>query len=73
MKRQNRFIIALLTAGITFATLTATLGTDHWKRGYYRYHHGYYHHHDNTDHDHWQDEDGSDSGSENKKGISESE
>ena len=45
MKRQNRFLIALLSAGITFATLTATIGTDHWKRGYYG-HHGYWHHYD---------------------------
>ena len=54
MKRQNRFLIALLSAGITFATLTATIGTDHWKRGYYG-HHGYWHHYDhhyNHDQDH---------------------
>jgi len=55
MKRQNRFVIALLAAGITFATLTTTVGTDHWKRGYYG-HHGYWHHYDHhhdQDQDHW--------------------
>ena len=52
MKRQNRFIVALLAAGITFATLTATVGTEHWKRGYF-HRHGYYHYHDHPhDHDH---------------------
>ena len=60
MKRQNRFIIALLAAGITFATLTATVGTEHWKRGYF-HRHGYYHYHDHhhdNDHNHdknWND------------------
>ena len=74
MKRQNRFIVALLAAGITFATLTATIGTDHWKRGYYNHHHGYFHHHDHsTDHDHWKDDQGSDSGAEKEKGDPESE
>ena len=54
MKRQNRFIVALLAAGITFATLTATLGTDHWKRGNY-FHHGYYHYHHDYNYDHESD------------------
>lgn len=56
MKRQNRFIIALLAAGITFATLTATVGTEHWKRGHY-FHHGYYHHYDHDDHSQDRDQD----------------
>ena len=56
MKGQNRFIIALLAAGITFATLTATVGTDHWKRGYYGRHSYYHHHHSDSDHNHWQDD-----------------
>ncbi len=43
MRRGNRFLIALISAGITFGVLTASLGTDHWQR-YHRYHHGYYHH-----------------------------
>jgi hypothetical protein len=74
MKRQNKFIIALLAAGITFATLTATMGTDHWKRGYFRHHHGYYHHHDHSDHDHdsRQDDDGNNSGTKKDEGNSES-
>lgn len=46
MRHRNRFWIALLSAGLTFAALTASLGTDHWKRGHYwgHHHHGYYHH-----------------------------
>jgi len=41
-----------VAAGITFATLTATVGTDHWRRGYY--HHGYFHNHQG-DHPDWYD------------------
>ena len=74
MKRQNRFIIALLAAGITFATLTATVGTDHWKRGYFRHHHGYYHQHEHSnDQNHWQDNEESDSGAEKDQDESGSE
>jgi hypothetical protein len=74
MKRQNRFIIALLAAGITFATLTATVGTDHWKRGYFRHHHVYYHQHEHSnDHENWQDDDGSDSGVKKEQEGSDSE
>lgn len=68
MKRQNRFIIGLLAAGITFATLTATVGTEHWKRGHY-FHHGYYHnHYHDHDQDDWKNED-----SEKDNGINKSE
>ena len=52
MKRTQRLIVGLLAAGITFATLTATVGTDHWRRGYY--HHGYFHNH-HGDHPDWYD------------------
>ena len=73
MKRQNRFLIALLAAGITFATLTATVGTDHWKRGYYG-HHGYWHHYDHhhdNDQDHLKggDKDGSEESNEDSLGT----
>ena len=50
MKRPKRFIIGILAAGITFATLTATVGTEHWKRRHFQ--HGYYHHDHNNHHDH---------------------
>ena len=51
MKRTQRFIIGLVAAGITFATLTATIGTEHWKRGHF-FHHGYYYHDHHKHHDH---------------------
>jgi len=66
MKRQNRFIVALLAAGITFATLTATIGTDHWKRGHY-YERGWYHHHHDYDHDH--DSDGKSKGDSSEETL----
>ncbi len=51
MSRRNRFLIALLSAGFTFASLTVAVGTDHWKyRGHYWGHHG--HHHGCYDHHH---------------------
>ena len=41
MNRRNRFLITLLSAGLTFSLLYFSVGTEHWK---YRRHH--WHHHD---------------------------
>jgi len=62
MKRPQRIIIGIIAASFTFATLTATVGTEHWKRGHY-FHHGYYHHHS---HDHDQDGDWNSKGNSKK-------
>ena len=46
MKRTSRFWIGLAAAAITFSSLTAFVGTDHWNhRREYLHHHGY---------DHWE-------------------
>lgn len=68
MKRQNRFLIGLLSASITFSVLYASFGTDHWRRGYWHHGHGYYHHHDK--HEHWDRQDKPD-GTESQEDIPE--
>lgn len=47
MKYRNRFIIGLLSAAITFATLTAFIGPARWRHGYHHgcYYERSYHHH----------------------------
>ncbi|MEP1096957.1 MAG: hypothetical protein ABJG78_17700 [Cyclobacteriaceae bacterium] len=50
MKRRNRFLVALLSAGITFSAFTFMVGTDHWnQRGWHRHHHECYHRSDHHD------------------------
>lgn len=52
MNRRNRFIVALLSASLTFSAFAFTVGTDHWKyRGWHRHHHGCYHDHDSHSHE----------------------
>ncbi len=52
MKRSSRLIVGLAAAAITFGSLAAFMGTDHWNydRGYY--HHNRHHHWDGCDHPH---------------------
>lgn len=40
MKRRNRFLIGMAAAAITFGSLFAFVGPDHWA---YRHHHAYGH------------------------------
>ncbi len=47
MKKRDRFLVALLSAGISFSTFAFTVGTDHWDRyEWHEYHHGCYYHND---------------------------
>ncbi|MGZ3884730.1 MAG: hypothetical protein ACXVP0_11475 [Bacteroidia bacterium] len=51
MRKGSRFLIGLAAAGLTFGTLTATLGPKHFNRHYGPHHCGGYwnHHHDNCE------------------------
>ncbi|MDW3191425.1 MAG: hypothetical protein R8G66_03645 [Cytophagales bacterium] len=44
MKKSTRLIVALVAAAITFGSLFAFVGTDHWEK--YRHVHQHWHQHE---------------------------